>query len=158
MKTNGARFLESLGIAFELREYEVDPERSVRHHGGQEDRHARRAGLQNSADDRRRAAITSSPSFPATPSWTSRNSRAPQAGAKPRCLRSKTCSRSPATSAAASPSSAQRKPTRSSSMKPRSSSTDQRLRRNARHAVDPRARRLPARRRSASANPSRPPT
>jgi Cys-tRNA(Pro)/Cys-tRNA(Cys) deacylase len=26
MKTNGARFLESLGIAFELLEYEVDPE------------------------------------------------------------------------------------------------------------------------------------
>jgi Cys-tRNA(Pro)/Cys-tRNA(Cys) deacylase len=26
MKTNGARFLESLNIAFELREYEVDPE------------------------------------------------------------------------------------------------------------------------------------
>ena len=26
MKTNGARFLENLGIAFELREYEVDPE------------------------------------------------------------------------------------------------------------------------------------
>jgi Cys-tRNA(Pro)/Cys-tRNA(Cys) deacylase len=26
MKTNGARFLESLGIAFELQEYEVDPE------------------------------------------------------------------------------------------------------------------------------------
>jgi Cys-tRNA(Pro)/Cys-tRNA(Cys) deacylase len=26
MKTNGARFLETLGIAFELREYEVDPE------------------------------------------------------------------------------------------------------------------------------------
>lgn len=26
MKTNGARFLESLGIAFELREYQVDPE------------------------------------------------------------------------------------------------------------------------------------
>jgi Cys-tRNA(Pro)/Cys-tRNA(Cys) deacylase len=26
MKTNGARFLESLGIPFELREYEVDPE------------------------------------------------------------------------------------------------------------------------------------
>lgn len=26
MKTNGARFLESLGIAFELREYAVDPE------------------------------------------------------------------------------------------------------------------------------------
>jgi Cys-tRNA(Pro)/Cys-tRNA(Cys) deacylase len=26
MKTNGARFLESLGIAFELCEYEVDPE------------------------------------------------------------------------------------------------------------------------------------
>jgi Cys-tRNA(Pro)/Cys-tRNA(Cys) deacylase len=26
MKTNGARFLESLGIRFELREYEVDPE------------------------------------------------------------------------------------------------------------------------------------
>ena len=26
MKTNGARYLESLGIAFELREYEVDPE------------------------------------------------------------------------------------------------------------------------------------
>ena len=26
MKTNGARILESLGIAFELREYEVDPE------------------------------------------------------------------------------------------------------------------------------------
>jgi Cys-tRNA(Pro)/Cys-tRNA(Cys) deacylase len=26
MKTNGARFLESLGIQFELREYEVDPE------------------------------------------------------------------------------------------------------------------------------------
>jgi Cys-tRNA(Pro)/Cys-tRNA(Cys) deacylase len=25
VKTNGARFLESLGIAFELREYEVDP-------------------------------------------------------------------------------------------------------------------------------------
>ena len=25
MKTNGARFLESLGITFELREYEVDP-------------------------------------------------------------------------------------------------------------------------------------
>ena len=25
MKTNGARFLDSLGIAFELREYEVDP-------------------------------------------------------------------------------------------------------------------------------------
>ncbi|MFP5211155.1 MAG: Cys-tRNA(Pro) deacylase [Acidobacteriota bacterium] len=25
MKTNGARFLQSLGIAFELREYEVDP-------------------------------------------------------------------------------------------------------------------------------------
>src|SRR5580698_1819760 len=26
MKTNGARFLEGLGIPFELREYEVDPE------------------------------------------------------------------------------------------------------------------------------------
>ncbi len=26
MKTNGARFLESLGIPFELREYDVDPE------------------------------------------------------------------------------------------------------------------------------------
>lgn len=26
MKTNGARFLESLGISFEVREYEVDPE------------------------------------------------------------------------------------------------------------------------------------
>ncbi len=26
MKTNGARFLENLGIAFELQEYEVDPE------------------------------------------------------------------------------------------------------------------------------------
>src|ERR1039457_6549008 len=26
MKTNGARCLENLGIAFELREYEVDPE------------------------------------------------------------------------------------------------------------------------------------
>jgi Cys-tRNA(Pro)/Cys-tRNA(Cys) deacylase len=26
MKTNGARFLESIGIAFELREYEVDPD------------------------------------------------------------------------------------------------------------------------------------
>jgi Cys-tRNA(Pro)/Cys-tRNA(Cys) deacylase len=26
MKTNGARFLENLGIAFELREYEVDPD------------------------------------------------------------------------------------------------------------------------------------
>ena len=26
MKTNGARFLESLAIPFELREYEVDPE------------------------------------------------------------------------------------------------------------------------------------
>ena len=26
MKTNGARFLESLGIAFDLQEYEVDPE------------------------------------------------------------------------------------------------------------------------------------
>ncbi len=26
MKTNGARFLENLGIAFELREYEVDPQ------------------------------------------------------------------------------------------------------------------------------------
>lgn len=26
MKTNGARFLESLGIPFELREYELDPE------------------------------------------------------------------------------------------------------------------------------------
>jgi Cys-tRNA(Pro)/Cys-tRNA(Cys) deacylase len=26
MKTNGARFLESLGIGFEMREYEVDPE------------------------------------------------------------------------------------------------------------------------------------
>jgi len=26
MKTNGARFLESLGIPFELRDYEVDPE------------------------------------------------------------------------------------------------------------------------------------
>ena len=26
MKTNGARFLESLGVSFELREYEVDPE------------------------------------------------------------------------------------------------------------------------------------
>ena len=26
MKTNGARFLESLGIPFELREYDVDPD------------------------------------------------------------------------------------------------------------------------------------
>lgn len=26
MKTNGARFLESLGVSFELREYEVDPD------------------------------------------------------------------------------------------------------------------------------------
>ncbi|MFP5250194.1 MAG: YbaK/EbsC family protein, partial [Acidobacteriota bacterium] len=26
MKTNGARFLESIGVPFELREYEVDPE------------------------------------------------------------------------------------------------------------------------------------
>ena len=25
MKTNGARILESLGVAFEVREYEVDP-------------------------------------------------------------------------------------------------------------------------------------
>ena len=41
MKTNGARFLESLGIPFELREYEVDPERSFRHHRRQKDRHAR---------------------------------------------------------------------------------------------------------------------
>ena len=51
MKTNGARFLESLGIAFELREYEVDPERPDRDHGGQEDRHAARAGFQNAADN-----------------------------------------------------------------------------------------------------------
>ncbi len=26
MKTNGARFLDSLGITYELREYEVDPD------------------------------------------------------------------------------------------------------------------------------------
>ena len=57
MKTNGARFLESLGIPFELREYEVDPERSLRHHGREKDRHARRAGLQNAAHHRRRARI-----------------------------------------------------------------------------------------------------
>ena len=110
MKTNGARFLESLGIPFELREYEVDRKRSLRHHRRQKNRHARRAGLQNPADHRRRARFTSSPSSPATPSSTSKNSPAPPAGAKPRWLRSKTCSRSPATSAAASPSSAPRKP------------------------------------------------
>ncbi len=33
MKTNGARYLEFLGIAFELREYEVDPnDTSTGHH------------------------------------------------------------------------------------------------------------------------------
>ena len=51
MKTNGARFLESLGIPFELREYEVDPDDLSAHHRRQEDRHAAGAGLQNSADD-----------------------------------------------------------------------------------------------------------
>ncbi len=43
MKTNGARFLESLGIPFELREYEVDPEDLVGHHRGKKNRHARRS-------------------------------------------------------------------------------------------------------------------
>ena len=49
MKTNGARFLESLNIPFELREYDVDPEDLIRNHRRQKDRHARRASLQNSA-------------------------------------------------------------------------------------------------------------
>ena len=49
MKTNGARFLESLGIPFELREYEVDPEDLIGHHRRKENRHASGAGLQDSA-------------------------------------------------------------------------------------------------------------
>ncbi len=56
MKTNGARFLESLSIPFELREYEVDPDDLSAHHRRKKDRHARRAGLQNAADHRRRGA------------------------------------------------------------------------------------------------------
>ena len=77
MKTNGARFLESLGIPFELREYEVDENDLSAIAVAKKDRHARRAGLQNAADHRRSRRSMSSPSFPATPSWTSRNSRAP---------------------------------------------------------------------------------
>jgi Cys-tRNA(Pro)/Cys-tRNA(Cys) deacylase len=53
MKTNGARILESLGIPFELREYEVDPDDLVRPHRRQKNRNAARAGLQNPADHRR---------------------------------------------------------------------------------------------------------
>ncbi len=44
MKTNAARILDSLGIPYELRTYEVDSERPDRGHRGQEGRPAAGAG------------------------------------------------------------------------------------------------------------------
>ena len=61
MKTNGARFLESLGIPFELREYEVDPEDLVGPHRCQKDRHAAGAGVQDAAGDGWTRTSTDSP-------------------------------------------------------------------------------------------------
>ena len=110
MKTNGARFLESLGIPFELREYEVDPDDLSAITVAKKIGMPPRAGLQNAADHRRAKHLLSSPSSPAMPNWTSRNWPAPPVCAKPRWLPSRTSSRSPATSAAASPSSARKKP------------------------------------------------
>ena len=111
MKTNGARFLESLGIPFELREYEVDPEDlsaiTVAKKIGMPAEQVFKTLLVTTGGP---SDLSSSPSSPATPNSTSRSSPAPPACAKPRWPRSKTSSPSPATSAAASPSSAQRKP------------------------------------------------
>ena len=92
MKTNGARILESLGIAFELREYEVDPEDLSALTVAKKIGMPRRAGLQNAADHWRPGS-TSSQSSPATPNWTSKSSPAPPDCARPRWFRSKTCSR-----------------------------------------------------------------
>ncbi len=52
MKTNGARFLENLGIPFELREYEVDPEDLSAIAVAKKVGMPPRAGLQNSPHHR----------------------------------------------------------------------------------------------------------
>ena len=118
MKTNGARILESLGIPFELREYEVDPEDlsaiTVAKKIGMPPEQVFKTLLTTGGPN----IVSSSPSSPVTPSWTSRSWPAPPVCARPRWFRSRMCSRSPATSVAASPSSARRKPIPSSSMKP----------------------------------------
>ena len=57
MKTNGARFLESLGIAFELREYEVDPNDLTAITVARKIGHACGAGLQDAVDDDRRRRL-----------------------------------------------------------------------------------------------------
>ena len=122
-KTNAARLLDSLGIPYELRPYEVDPDDltaiSV----------ARKIGLPPEqvfktllTHDRRRRS-TSSPSSPATPSSTSKNSPTPPASKKSSSPPSKTSSPSPATSAAASPSSPPANPSPPSPTRPSNSST-----------------------------------
>ena len=69
MKTNAARHLESLGIPFELHEYEVDPDDlsaiSVAKKVGMPPEQVFKTLLQLAVP-----ASTSSPSSPATPSWT----------------------------------------------------------------------------------------
>ena len=76
MKTNGARFLESLDIPFELREYEVDPNDLSAVDGRQ-----RKSACPPSRSSRLCSPPTelttmSSPSSPATPNSISRNSPA----------------------------------------------------------------------------------
>ena len=77
MKTNGARFLESLGIPFELREYEVDPDDlsalTVAKKIGMPPEQVFKTLLTTGGPN----VSTSSPSSPATPNWTSRNWPAP---------------------------------------------------------------------------------
>jgi hypothetical protein len=76
MKTNGARFLESLGIPFELREYEVDPNDlsalTVAKKIGMPPEQVFKTLLTTAG-----RTSTFLPSFPATPSWTSRSWPAP---------------------------------------------------------------------------------
>ena len=53
MKTNAARILEGLGIAYTLQEYEVDPEDLSAIAVARQDRPAGRAGLQDAAHHHR---------------------------------------------------------------------------------------------------------
>ena len=85
MKTNGARFLESLNIPFELREYEVDPE----------DLSAITVAKKSACPPSKSSKLCSpptahttmsSPSSPATPHSTSKSCRASPAGAKQKWL------------------------------------------------------------------------
>ena len=112
MKTNGARFLESLGIPFELREYEVDPKTFPP--SPWQRRSACRAEqvfktLLTTTANRAAARIYRFAVIPGNAELDFKKlGRAPPAFARPRWLRLKTCSRSPATSVAELLSSAQK--------------------------------------------------